>query len=1291
MSRTEQENPDSTDRYTVGWICALEEEYECACRMLDEEFSGPEIDDKDENTYVYGRVANHHVVIGCLPAGRYGTNSAATVARDMVRSFPHLRFALIVGIGGGAPTKDKDIRLGDVVVSQPRDGFGGVIQYDLGKKLQDGRFQKTGQLNAPSAKLLGVIPEMRRRYNDKRKSDRIAEHLQRMDEVEYYQRPMVDQLYRTEYQHVGGKGCGQCDPNRIVERPERRVHRTIAVHYGTIASGNTVMKDATLRDTYANDPELNVLCFEMEAAGLMNSLPCLVIRGICDYCDSHKNDDWHKYAALTAAAYARELLLVLKPQRVEAMPSWAEQVVDELQQVRQDGITIINNQSIIKNRVDTIGQKIDWANLPVVDGAEFDSYMDQHENECLPGTRIALRHQIAAWAASPQGKCIFWLNGMAGTGKSTISRTVAKSFKRSMSLGASFFFKRGEGDRGNAKNFFPTIVRQLANNIPQLIPGVTKAIHEEPNITAKSLKEQFNKLLLQPLLGIKQFDYPINTKVIVVDALDECEREEDVRVILQLLPQVHMSSFVQLRFFLTSRPELPIRLGFKDIINDYQDFILHKVPRPVIEHDISLYFEDKFLRLRQERSLPSDWPGNETIKILVERAGPLFISAATLCRFIGDAKWNPERRLRDILTDQATYVSKMDKIYMPILNQLLTGQDEWDSRQLIQEFKEIVGAIILLADPLPVNALALLLNIGTLEGHADTVQSVAFSPNGKLLASGSSDETIKLWDTATGVLQQTLMAHSDWVESVVFSPDNRLLASASDDKTIKLWDIATGILQQSLLGHLDTVQYIVFSSNGRLLVSGSDDKTIKIWDTATGALEHTLIAHSDWVESVAFSPDDQLLASGSRDKTIKFWNIATGALQKTLTGHLDWVESVAFSQDGRLLASGSRDETIKLWDATTEALLYTLAGHLNSVQSVVFSPDGRLLASASNDETIKLWDIATGTLQRTLLGHSYSVQSVVFSPDGRMLASGSDDKTIKIWDITSRVPQHTHIAHSDWVESVAFSPDGQLLASGSRDKKIKLWDTTTEVFQQTLEGHLDTVQSIAFSPNGRLLASGSRDGAIKLWDTVIGVLQHTLTGHLDSVWSVAFSSDGRLLASGSRDKTIKLWDTATGSFQQNLPGHLTWIYSVVFSPDNRLLASSSDDRTVKLWETATGTLQQILTGHLGSVWSIAFSPDGRLLASGSRDGTIKLWDTTTGALQQTLAIDVEVTKLKFSEDSPYLCTNLGFLNIRPWYNNCTTYLSETNVEVFLREEQWVTLQEVMGHSFLDMHLVGFLS
>ncbi|PYI20316.1 purine and uridine phosphorylase [Aspergillus violaceofuscus CBS 115571] len=334
LAGTRAEVQDSPAYYTVGWICALEEEYECACRMLDEEYAGPEtLPDGDNNTYAFGRIRNHGVVVSCLPPGRDGTESASRVARDMVRTFPHLRFALMVGIGGGAPTSETDIRLGDVVVVTPRGALGGVIQYDLGKRLPGGRFKLTGQLNTPPDKLLSVVGDMRRRYNDPRKPDFVAEHIRLMDDMAEYQRPQRDDLYRAEYQHKEGKTCEKCDVKQTVQRTERRSQRVIAVYHGTIASGNSVIKDAATRDSYAHDPELKVLCFDMESAGVMNNLPCLVIRGIGNYADSHKNAHWQKYAALTAAAYARELLLSLKSRGVDVVPPWVARIEDEVVQV----------------------------------------------------------------------------------------------------------------------------------------------------------------------------------------------------------------------------------------------------------------------------------------------------------------------------------------------------------------------------------------------------------------------------------------------------------------------------------------------------------------------------------------------------------------------------------------------------------------------------------------------------------------------------------------------------------------------------------------------------------------------------------------------------------------------------------------------------------------------------------------------------------------------------------------------------------------------------------------------
>jgi NACHT domain len=364
----------------------------------------------------------------------------------------------------------------------------------------------------------------------------------------------------------------------------------------------------------------------------------------------------------------------------------------------------------LHHKTDHMNQRSDLAKLPVAKGAAFDSYMDQHEERCLPQTRTELLRRIAAWSDDPRGQSIFWLNGMAGTGKSTIARTVAESFKRKELLGASFFFKRGEGDRGNATRFFPTIARQLVVQIPSLEPYIAQAIEADPTLSEKSLTEQFDKLLLQPLSKWESCGKNI---AIVIDALDECDQEKDIKTILRLLPRAKESSSIRLRVLVTSRPDLPIRLGFSQISDDdHQDMVLHKIPKETIEHDIEVFFRHRFDQIKQERrSLSEDWPGEENIQTLVTMAVPLFIFAATVCRFVEDPKWNPEKRLTAILKSQAISHSKLDQTYSPILNQLLLDQDKRESEQLIEEFREIVGVIIILASPLSVTSLARLLDI----------------------------------------------------------------------------------------------------------------------------------------------------------------------------------------------------------------------------------------------------------------------------------------------------------------------------------------------------------------------------------------------------------------------------------------------------------------------------------------------------------------------------------------------------------------------------------------------------
>jgi WD40 repeat protein len=598
-------------------------------------------------------------------------------------------------------------------------------------------------------------------------------------------------------------------------------------------------------------------------------------------------------------------------------------------------------------------------------------------------------------------------------------------------------------------------------------------------------------------------------------------------------------------------------------------------------------------------------------------------------------------------------------------------------------------------------------------GHLNGISSVAFSPNGKYVISGSGDKTLKLWEASTSREVRTFSGHTHAVNCVAYSPDGRFVASggAPYDETVKLFDVSNGKLLWStnastvhslafsadgkyiasgtshsiylidvargkitreLSGFLGTVWSLAFSPDGRCLVSAIDKK-IKFWDVPSGKETLTLEGHSGEVCSVAFSPNGKQVVSASGDKSIKLWEISTGKEINTFKGHKDWVCTVAFSPNGKNILSGSWDYSLKLWDIESGNAIWTAFDN-RRINSVAFSPDGLKIASGGGFMP-KIWDVSNGKRIDNVIGDNDSsiseVSSIAISNDSRYLIAGKRN-FIELWDMSNGTKIRTFNGHSDEVESVAFSPDGKYIVSGSDDKEpvLKLWDITTGREIKTMKGHNRRVTSISFSPDGKYIVSGSWDRTIKLWETTTGKQIWTNSENSD-VWSVAFSPDGLHVISGDGNYILKLLKTTNGQETWKFLKHtnISSNMSVAYSPNGKYVASGS--YALILWEAETGKKVKIFQGHTSNVFSIAFSPDSNFFISGSSDHTIKLWDIEDGrSLVTYYGHNNDVTSVGYISDGKYVVSGSNDGTIRQWNTKSGQELAQF---ISFTDNEWITI------------------
>ncbi|KAF9457440.1 WD40-repeat-containing domain protein [Collybia nuda] len=930
--------------------------------------------------------------------------------------------------------------------------------------------------------------------------------------------------------------------------------------------------------------------------------------------------------------------------------------------ILQTEVTVFQIKFSMEENFSLLNTKLDSTDMLYAPGSGY-----KPEKQCLPGTRLGIIDEINTWIHDPgNSQQVFWLKGLAGTGKSSIAHSVGRQLDEQKRLGSFFCFDASKKPPNSPQHLFPTVSLDLAGFDKHWDSALANIIKNNKSLrTTDSVYRQFHEFILEPANSLNV----VGPIVIVIDALDECGDASSRKVLLEVLVAGVASLPENFRFIITSRPQKDIIEAFQEQPHIYcKD--MDTIDGDTTQNDISTYIQIQLSHLVPE--LDKVWPDKTWCSQLVRRAEELFQWASTACLFINDPLENPVSQLRllfrnvtnqglkdlyqQVLTKAVpgeqkqiqlkkilgTLLYAQESLTVPMVADLCLEIDPTVVKKLLQQLGSLfrgVSSSTMVVEPLHTSVRDFLMVEG--QGHQfyiDKNSAHALLLNASWAIMGALKFNISQWPSSylvhtdgyesnPGISAQLLYACKFWahhLRNVPFNEETFTQVTRFINSKILYWvELLSGT--KTLACAIPSLQIVTAwikqsQALGLKVLKETQQFISTFWEAISQSPAHI------YISALPFIPRESILGELYKDHFSNVLRLKTGRMNKwpglvnVLEGHRGSINSVALSLDGMYIASGSSDGTIRVWDATTGTPVgNSLEGHKQPVLSLAFSPDGTCIISGSLDRTIRRWDVQTSQeFGIPIEGHTAWILSVAFSPDGTWIFSGSSDRTIRVWDAATGIPVGKPFeGHKGPVQCVACSPDGTCIASGSYDNTIRLWDITTgNSIGNPFEGHHDLIESVAFSPDGVHIVSGSHDRTIIVWDAKTGDLINTLVQvNTGLIHSVAFSSDGAYIVSGSSDGTIIVWDATTHSpIGGPFEGHTGPVLSVAFSSDGAHIISGSDDRTIRIWNAADSIpIYNLTEGHTDLVETVAISSDGTHIVSGSADKTIRVWDAATGS------------------------------------------------------------------------------